>query len=87
MKSLANTLELQKRRIGVYEVDGEIHYKELMEDIQQKLIELEKNQRYTLSEQEKIHIKTLDIDKVLSEMVDNQKDMKKNIDTLIERWG
>lgn len=48
---------------------------------------MRKQQERQLLEQEKIHCKTLEIDKTLSEMVDNQKDMKKSIDVLVERWG
>ena len=87
MKSLANTIELQKRTMGIYEVEKEKSTKELLDNIQEKIKYLEENQRYSLSEQEKIHIKTLNIEQLMNEMIINQSEMKNNIDILIERWG
>jgi DNA polymerase III psi subunit len=91
MESFASAIELQKRRTRVDEKEEEISPNKailgMLDVMLQDIKHLQKQQIYQLSEQEKIHYRTLEIDKVLSEMVDNQKEMKNNIDTLIERWG
>ena len=87
MESLAKTIELQKKRMDIYEVEDERTTKELLQYIAERVKELEKSTRYTLSEQEKLYYKSLSIEEVTKEMMINQQEMKKNIDTLIERWG
>ncbi len=61
--------------------------KEILDEIQKKIERLEMNQRYTLSEQEKVHIKTLVLEDLMVSVLNNQQEMQKNIDVLVERWG
>lgn len=87
MESLAKTIELQKKRMSVYDVEEEDSTKDLLEDIAEKVKELEKSTRYQLSEQEKLYYKTLSIEELTKIIMVNQQEMKKNIDIMIERWG
>lgn len=60
--------------------------KEILDDIQRKIERLEINQKHTLSEQEKVHIKTLALEDLMVSVLKNQQEMQKNIDVLVERW-
>ena len=77
LESLAK-IGQQNKRVDTYD---------LLEDINTKLIELEKNQIYQLSEQEKLYYKTLTMEELIKVMANNLQDMKKNVDILIEKWG
>lgn len=65
--------------------------KEMLEDLTVKFEELEKMQRHSLTEQQKIHIRTLNIEELSKLLLDNQLEMKKSIDYMIEKsnkiWG
>lgn len=65
--------------------------KEMLEDLTVKFEELEKMQRYSLTEQQKIHIRTLNIEELSKLLLENQLQMKKSIDYIIEKsnkiWG
>lgn len=65
--------------------------KKMLEDLTVKFEELEKMQRHSLTEQQKIHIRTLNIEELSKLLLDNQLEMKKNIDYMIQKsnkiWG
>ena len=86
MESLANTIQLQKKRMGIYEVEEDKSYKKIVDDIHLGLKKLEENYKHTLSEQEKLTYKMMSLEELTKVVLDNQIDMKNNIDKLIERW-
>lgn len=87
MENLSNAIQLQKKRMGIYDVEEDKSYRELVDSINTKLVEIEKLQIYTLTEQEKLNIRAMNTEELLKEMLNNQNDMRKAIDILLERWG
>lgn len=91
MINLSKTIELQKNKMRVYDSDGNENVNRRILGILEVLLKdtkrMNEQQQRQLIEQQKIHCRTLEIDKKLSEMVDNQNDIKKSVDNLIERMG
>ena len=85
MEGLNKIMELQKKRMGIYEVKEDKSYSELVEDIHAKLKELEKNQRHQLTEQEKLTYRMMNTEELLKVVLDNQLEVRESLNKIIER--
>lgn len=60
---------------------------ELIKSIDDKLSYLLEVQEGILTQQEILHIKSLNTEELLNAMLENQKDMRNTLDKLMKRWG
>ncbi len=58
---------------------------EIIKDIYRKLNYLSETQEGILTQQEILHIRSLKIEELHKEILENQKEMRKNINVLLER--
>ena len=86
-KKISKTVEWIKDFEKVEKVEDTRSTKEMLQDLEGKFTELEKMQRYTLSEQEKLTIKTATIEELSRLLLDNQNEMRSNLDRLIRLVG
>lgn len=85
--SLEQMIQELKKQTHDYHRENELFYEKMNEQI----AEVKSLLKYSLTEQEKIHIRTLNTEELSKLLLDNQLEMKKNIDYMIEKsnkiWG
>lgn len=87
MKSLESIIELQKKRMGIYNDDvEEIDINEQLENIKKRVAQLEKSQFHSFSILEKLHNTTLQTQKLTEELFSSQQEMATNIDRILKGW-